>query len=68
MKYKYILGYLRLSDDDEDKIDKSNSIRNQRLLIEYFVRKNEEFNGAEMIFLQTMVLPEPVMIDLILNG
>ena len=50
MKYKYILGYLRLSDDDEDKIDKSNSIRNQRLLIEYFVRKNEEFNGAEMIF------------------
>lgn len=50
MKYKYILGYLRLSDDDEDKIDESNSIRNQRLLIEYFVRKNEEFNGAEMIF------------------
>ena len=50
MKYKYILGYLRLSDDDEDKIDESNSIRNQRLLIEYFVRKYEEFNGAEMIF------------------
>lgn len=50
MQYKYVLGYLRLSDDDEDRTDESNSIKNQRMLIEYFVNKNEEFNGAEMIF------------------
>lgn len=50
MQYKYILAYLRLSNDDDDKIDESNSIKNQRLLIEHFVRNCEEFQGAEMIF------------------
>lgn len=50
MQYKYVLGYLRLSDDDEDKMDESNSIKNQRMLIEYFVSQNEEFHDSELIF------------------
>lgn len=50
MEYKYVLGYLRLSDDDEDKVDESNSIKNQRMLIEYFIKQNSEFLGAETIF------------------
>lgn len=49
MRYKYILGYLRLSNDD-DKVDESNSIKNQRMLIEYFVKNNEELQDTEVIF------------------
>lgn len=49
MRYKYILAYLRLSNDDDDKTEESNSIKNQRLLIEYFVKNSEEFQGAEII-------------------
>lgn len=39
MRYKYILAYLRLSNDDDDKTEESNSIKNQRLLIEHFVKE-----------------------------
>lgn len=49
MQYEYILGYLRLSNDD-DKVDESNSIKNQRLMIECFVKNSEEFRGAEIIY------------------
>lgn len=49
MRYKYILAYLRLSSDDVDKAEESNSIKNQRLLIEHFVKNSEEFQGAEII-------------------
>jgi len=50
MRYKYILAYLRLSNDDDDKADESNSIKNQRLLIEHFVKNNEELQETEIIF------------------
>ena len=49
MRYKYILAYLRLSNDDDDKTEESNSIKNQRLLIEHFVKNSEEFQRAEII-------------------
>lgn len=50
MQYRYILAYLRLSNDDDDKTDESNSIKNQRLLIEHFVNKTGEFQEAETVF------------------
>lgn len=50
MQYKYVFAYLRLSSDDIDKDDLSNSIKNQKLLIEYFVRKHEELKDLEIIF------------------
>ena len=50
MQYKYVFAYLRLSNDDDDKNDESNSITNQRLLIDYFVRNSDEFKDAEIIY------------------
>lgn len=50
MQYKYVIGYLRLSQDDEDKNYESNSIKNQRLLIQQFINGNEEFQGAKTVF------------------
>lgn len=50
MQYKYIIGYLRLSRDDEDATDESNSIKNQRLLIQQFIQGNKEFEGAKNVF------------------
>lgn len=50
MRYKYVIGYLRLSQDDEDKTDESNSIKNQRLLIQQFINGNAEFEGAKSVF------------------
>lgn len=50
MKYKYVAGYLRLSRDDEDKKDESNSIKNQRLLIRQFIDSMEDFEGAGIRF------------------
>lgn len=49
MRYKYILAYLRLSNDDDDKTEESNSIKNQRVLIEHFVKNSEEFQRAEIV-------------------
>ena len=46
MRYEYVYGYLRLSRDDEDKQDESNSIANQRLLIQQYIKSNQEFEGA----------------------
>lgn len=46
MRYEYVYGYLRLSQDDEDKQDESNSIKNQRLLIQQYIKGNQEFEGA----------------------
>ncbi len=46
MQYKYVYGYLRLSHDDEDKQDESNSIANQRLLIQQYIKGNQEFDGT----------------------
>lgn len=50
MQYKYVFAYLRLSNDDTDKEDISNSIKNQKLLIEYFVRNHDELKDAEIVF------------------
>ncbi|MBS5081062.1 MAG: recombinase family protein [Clostridiales bacterium] len=49
MRYKYVLLYLRLSQDDFDKEDESNSIQNQRLLLKCFVEQNEEFQDSEIL-------------------
>lgn len=50
MFYKYVIGYVRLSRDDKDRMDESNSIKNQKLLIQYFVEKNDEFKGSKIVF------------------
>ncbi len=52
MRYKYVFAYLRLSNDDDDKTDESNSIKNQRLLIEHFVENCKEFREAEIMFFE----------------
>lgn len=46
MRYEHVYGYLRLSHDDEGKQDESNSIANQRLLIQQYIKGNQEFEGA----------------------
>ena len=61
MQYKYVIGYLRLSQDDEDKNDESNSIKNQRLLIQQFINGNEEFQGAKTVFFQMMDIAEQIL-------
>lgn len=50
MFYKYVIGYVRLSRDDKDCMDESNSIKNQKLLIQYFVEKNDEFKDSKIVF------------------
>lgn len=50
MRYKDVFGYLRISQDDDDKTDESNSIKNQKLLIEQFIISCEEFQGAKVHF------------------
>lgn len=50
MQCKYVFGYLRLSRDDEDRSDESNSIRNQKLLIQQFIEANEDLKAANTIF------------------
>lgn len=50
MQYDFIYGYLRLSRDDKEKEDESNSIINQKLLIQYFIGQNQEFEGAKVEF------------------
>ncbi len=50
MRYDHVLLYLRLSQDDLDKEDESNSIQNQRLLLKCFVDQNEEFRDSERLF------------------
>ena len=50
MQYRDLYGYLRLSRDDEDSKDESNSITNQRLLIQQYVDAKEDFCGAQIRF------------------
>lgn len=50
MFYKYVLAYLRLSRDDEEQQDESNSIKNQRLLIQQFIKQKEEFRGSHVLY------------------
>ena len=50
MQYRYVIGYLRLSWDDGDKEDESNSIKSQRFLIQQFIDGVEEFKGSEVLF------------------
>ncbi|GAA6410244.1 recombinase family protein [Blautia hominis] len=50
MPYDCIFGYARLSDDDEDKLNESNSIQNQKILIEQFVGKKKDFQKAKVQF------------------
>ena len=46
MQYDFIFAYLRLSRDDKEKMEESNSIKNPSLLIQQFVEKQSEFAGA----------------------
>lgn len=50
MRYRDLYGYLRLSRDDEDSKDESNSITNQRLLIQQYVDTKEDLCGAQIRF------------------
>ncbi len=50
MRYRDVYGYLRLSRDDEDGKDESNSITNQRLLIQQYIDADEELHNAEIRF------------------
>mgnify|MGYP000149260022 CR=1 FL=1 len=50
MQYDFLFAYLRLSRDDKEKMEESNSIKNQRLLIQHFVEKQPEFAGAKHFF------------------
>lgn len=50
MQCDFIFAYLRLSRDDKEKMEESNSIKNQRLLIQHFVENQPEFAGAKLFF------------------
>lgn len=54
MRYRDLYGYLRLSRDDEDSKDESNSITNQRLMIQQYVDADEELCGAKIRFFVDM--------------
>lgn len=46
---KCIVKYLRLSLEDEDMLDESNSITNQRIVIGQYIASKNEFKNAEML-------------------
>lgn len=48
MQCDFVFAYLRLSRDDKEKMEESNSIKNQRLLIQHFVENQPEFAGAKL--------------------
>ena len=48
MQCDFVFAYLRLSRDDKEKMEESNSIKNQRLLIQHFVEKQPEFAVAKL--------------------
>ena len=50
MRYEFIFGYARLSKDDDDRQDESNSIANQKLMIRQYIQGREEFRGAHVEF------------------
>ena len=49
-QYDFIFGYARLSDDDDDKKDESNSIKNQKLLIRQYIQSREDLRDAGVEF------------------
>ena len=51
MQYDFIFAYLRLSRDDKEKMEESNSIKNQRALLNDYMGKHPElFSPAKLIF------------------
>lgn len=46
---KCIVKYLRLSLEDEDMLDESNSITNQRIVIGQYIASKNEFKNAEVL-------------------
>ena len=45
MQCDFVFAYLRLSRDDKEKMEESNSIKNQRLLIQHFVENQPPGKG-----------------------
>lgn len=48
MMFMVLALYLRLSKEDGDMVDESNSITNQRLILRKFVEQRPEFEGFEI--------------------
>ena len=48
MLFMILALYLRLSKEDGDMVDESNSITNQRLILRKFVEQKPEFAGFEI--------------------
>ena len=46
---KCIVKYLRLSLEDEDMLDESNSITNQRIVIGQYIASKNEFKNNEVL-------------------
>lgn len=46
---RYIVKYLRLSLEDDDILDESNSITNQRIVIGQYIANNNEFKNADVL-------------------
>ena len=46
---KCIVKYLRLSLEDEDMLDESNSITNQRIVIGQYIASKNEFKNTEVL-------------------
>ena len=44
-----LISYLRLSKEDDSSDDESNSISNQRILIERYIRADKELSGMELV-------------------
>lgn len=48
--YDILFAYLRLSSDDDNQEKESNSIQNQRLLIQLFLQKHYELRDIHVEF------------------
>lgn len=46
---KCVVKYLRLSLEDDDILDESNSITNQRIVIGQYIASKKEFKNAEVL-------------------
>ena len=46
---KCVVKYLRLSPEDDDILDESNSITNQRIAIGQYIASRNEFKNAEVL-------------------
>jgi hypothetical protein len=54
--------YLRLSLEDGDQQDESNSITSQREILKDYIRSKEEFTGFKSGNTLMMVIPEQILI------